>query len=82
VAACAALVHRVIISAPGVHVLVAGREGLGVPGERVVTVRSLSFPPRRTKHERRVLEACEAVRLFVAIGARSLAVKPLSAIDL
>ena len=51
VAACAALVQRVIISAPGVRVMAASREGLGVPGERTVTVRSLSFPAPGSKHE-------------------------------
>ena len=65
VAACAALVQRVISAAPGVRVLAASREGLGVPGERAVTVRSLSFPPLGSKRELRALEACEAVRLFV-----------------
>jgi non-specific serine/threonine protein kinase len=65
VAACAALLQRLIGAAPGVRVLAASREGLGVPGERAVTVRSLSFPPPGSKHDLRALEACEAVRLFV-----------------
>jgi predicted ATPase/DNA-binding winged helix-turn-helix (wHTH) protein len=65
VAACAALLQRLISAAHGVRVLAASREGLSVPGERVVTVRSLSFPPPGSKHELRALEACEAVRLFV-----------------
>jgi len=64
-AACAALVQRVVSAGSGVRVLAASREGLGVPGERTATVRSLSFPPPASKHELRVLEACEAVRLFV-----------------
>jgi non-specific serine/threonine protein kinase len=65
VAACAALLQRLISAAPGVRVLAASREGLSVPGERAVTVRSLSFPPPGSKHELPALEACEAVRLFV-----------------
>ena len=65
VAACAALLQRLISAAPGVRVLAASREGLSVPGERAVTVRSLSFPPPGSKHDLRALEACEAVRLFV-----------------
>jgi non-specific serine/threonine protein kinase len=65
VAACAALLQRLISAAPGVRVLAASREGLGVPGERAVTVRSLSFPPPGAKHDLRALEASEAVRLFV-----------------
>ena len=65
VAACAALITRMIGAAPGVRVLAGSREGLGVPGERAMTVRSLSFPPPGSKHELRALEACEAVRLFI-----------------
>ena len=65
VAACAALVQRVIGAAPGVRVLAASREGLSVAGERTVTVRSLSFPPPGSKLDPRALETCEAVRLFV-----------------
>ena len=64
-AACAALVQRIVSAGSGVRVLAASREGLGVPGERTATVRSLSFPPPASKHELRALEACEAVRLFV-----------------
>jgi len=65
VAACAALLQRLISAAPGVRALAASREGLGVPGERAVTVRSLSFPLPGSKHDLRALEAFEAVRLFV-----------------
>ena len=54
-----------ISSAPDVRVLAASREGLGVRGERTVTVRSLSFPPPGSKLELPALEGCEAVRLFV-----------------
>jgi non-specific serine/threonine protein kinase len=64
-AACATLVQQVISVAPRVRVLAASREGLGVPGERSVTVRSLSFPAPGSKHELQALEAYEAVQLFV-----------------
>ena len=64
-AACAALARQVISAAPGVHLLVTSREGLGVPGERAVTVRSLSFPPPGSKRDVPTVQACEAVRLFV-----------------
>src|SRR5467141_3501702 len=57
-AACAALVQRLISATPGVRVLAASREGLGVPDERAVTVRSL--------------EAGEAARLFVERAQLSL----------
>src|SRR5258705_2526326 len=65
VAACAALVQRVIGAARGVRVLATSREGLSIPGERTVTVRSLSFPPPGSKLDPRAVDACEAVRLFV-----------------
>lgn len=65
VAACAALVQRVIGAASGVRVLAASREGLSVAGERTVTVRSLSFPPPGSKLDPGAPDACEAVRLFV-----------------
>jgi predicted ATPase/DNA-binding winged helix-turn-helix (wHTH) protein len=64
-AACAALARRLIDAAPGVHVLAASREGLGVPGERTVTVRSLSLPSSGAKQDLQSVEGCEAVRLFV-----------------
>lgn len=44
IAACAALVQRLLAAAPRLTVLAASREGLGVPGERLFAVRSLSFP--------------------------------------
>jgi non-specific serine/threonine protein kinase len=72
VAACAKLVHRVIGGALDVRVLAASREGLGVRGERAVTVRSLSFPPVGSKHDPLTLEGSEAVRLFVERAQLSL----------
>ncbi|HXS54239.1 MAG TPA: tetratricopeptide repeat protein [Usitatibacter sp.] len=65
VAACAAVVQRVVGAASGVRVLAASREGLSVGGERTVTVRSLSFPAPGSKLDPAALDACEAVRLFV-----------------
>ena len=49
-AACATLARQVINAAAGVYVLATSREGLGVPGERVVTVRHCRFrrPDRST----------------------------------
>ena len=64
-AVCAPLAQRILDAAPGVHVLAASREALGVPGERAVTVRSLSFPPPASTYDRSTVAACEAVRLFV-----------------
>lgn len=62
--ACAALVRRALVAAPGVNVLATSREGLGVPGERALTVRSLSFPPADAESTEE-WDACESVRLFV-----------------
>src|SRR5438132_6129896 len=73
VAACAALVQRVIGAARGVRVLATSREGLSIPGERTVTVRSLSFPPPGSKLDPQALEAREAVRLFVERAQLSVA---------
>jgi predicted ATPase/DNA-binding winged helix-turn-helix (wHTH) protein len=63
-AACAALVQQVLCAAPGVRVLAGSREGLGIPGERAMTIRSLSFPPPDEKRDRRAVEGYEAVQLF------------------
>ena len=65
VAACSDLIQQLLSAGPGLHVLAASREGLGIPGERAVTVRSLGFPPAGSSPDRQALESCEAVRLFV-----------------
>jgi non-specific serine/threonine protein kinase len=62
-AACAALVQQLTAGAPRVRVLAGSREGLGIPGERAITVRSLSFPPP-AKRDLRAVEEYEAVQLF------------------
>ncbi|MEO8304543.1 MAG: winged helix-turn-helix domain-containing protein [Betaproteobacteria bacterium] len=61
--ACAALVERVLAAAPRVRVLVTSRERLGVDGEQVVPVRSLSLPPTSAQTAEELL-ASEAVQLF------------------
>ena len=61
----AALARQLVSAGPGVSVLAASREGLAVPGERAVTVRSLSFPPAGSPPDPDTLAQCEAVRLFV-----------------
>ncbi len=65
VAASAALAQRLLSAAPGVRVLATSREGLNVPGERTVTVRSLALPAIGSEHDIPRLESCETVRLFV-----------------
>jgi len=64
-AACAELAQRLLNAAPGVCVLATSREGLNVPGERTVTVRSLALPAIGSEHDISRLESCETVRLFV-----------------
>jgi predicted ATPase/class 3 adenylate cyclase len=55
--------ERVLHACPGVRMLATSREGLGVEGERIVAVRSLSLPnPSSTESE---IAASESVNLFV-----------------
>ena len=63
--ACAELTQRLLGAAPDLHILVTSREGLNVPGERSVTVRSLGLPAIGSEHDLAGLGSCEAVRLFV-----------------
>ena len=44
VSACAALAASLLQSCPGVHLLTTSREMLGVPGEQVYRVPTLSTP--------------------------------------
>lgn len=63
-AACASLAERLLLAASSVQVLVTSREGLGVPGECIVPVRSLAFPSQG-EQDVQALTRFEAVRLFV-----------------
>lgn len=63
--ACAELTQHLLGAAPDLHVLATSREGLNVPGERSVTVRSLGLPAAGSEHDPIALRSCEAVRLFV-----------------
>lgn len=47
--ACAQLAEAVLRHCPRVHLLATSREALGIEGERVVRVRSLSLPPPEAK---------------------------------
>ncbi len=65
VAACASLVADLLKNCPDVHILASSRERLGVPGERIYRVPSLSLPdPQRTQTVA-TLSQYEAVRLFI-----------------
>jgi predicted ATPase/class 3 adenylate cyclase len=67
----ARLVGDLARESPGVRVLATSREGLGMPGERIVAVRSLSTP--EGNEELDAVASCDAVRLFVdrATAARA-----------
>jgi predicted ATPase/class 3 adenylate cyclase len=60
--AAAEVADAILHAAAGVRVLATSRELLGVPGERVVGVRSLPLP---SESGVAAIAACEAVRLFV-----------------
>ena len=62
---CAVLVGRLLASTSALCVLVTSREGLGIAGERVVPVRSLTLPPPDADQDPGALAGFEAVRLFV-----------------
>ena len=67
----AELVERIVQQCAGITVLATSREGLGLPGERMITVRSLELPPTDAPLDG--VAQAEAVRLFVgrAADARS-----------
>jgi len=56
---------------PGLRILASSREALGVEGEFVMVVPSLSLPPAGPA-SRETLESSEAVRLFVSRAATAL----------
>ncbi len=63
-AACAALVDRLLATCPGVTILASSREPLGLPGEVVYRVPSLGLPPAGVA-DPTGLAAVESVRLFL-----------------
>src|SRR3989454_524534 len=73
-AACASLVRALLASAPGIRILATSRQGLGVPGENLWRIPSLSVPdPGGAPLNRQALSRYEAVRLFLD---RAAAVQP------
>ncbi len=70
-AACASLIDALLRVCPGVRVVATSREALGVPGETIWRVPSLSVPDltRLPAHDQ--LMQYEAVRLFVERAASS-----------
>lgn len=68
VAACSALVERLLTGAPQLRVLATSRESLGVRGERTVAMRSMRVPANVNAD----LPAFEAIEFFV-VQARQAA---------
>ncbi len=76
-AACAQLVDTLLRSCPGVRVLASSREGLGIAGETVYRIPSLSLPDLKQRATPQSLSAYESVRLFVE---RAMAALPAFAV--
>ncbi|MBI1877002.1 MAG: AAA family ATPase, partial [Chloroflexi bacterium] len=71
--ACAQLTEMLLHQCPNLRVLVSSREALGVPGERVYRVPSLSFPlPHPPVSDLQSLVQYEATRLFIERAATAL----------
>ena len=62
---CASLVEMLLRAAPRLHVLATSREALGVDGEMVWRVPSLSLPEPGQRLAPGLVSQCEAVRLLV-----------------
>lgn len=73
VAGVTEFVEAVIASAPRVRILCTSREPLGIPGERIWRIPSLTLPAAGQHPDLDVLAQNEAVRLFVE---RARAVSP------
>src|SRR4051794_38523269 len=63
--ACAQLANNLLRACPGLRILATSREPLGVPGERLYPVRSLSVPQGTRRPTAAALADSEAVGLFV-----------------
>ena len=73
-AACASLVQTLLAAAPGIRILATSRQGLGVAGETLWRIPSLSVPdPGGAPLSRQAVSRYEAVRLFLE---RAAAVQP------
>ncbi|HUE89282.1 MAG TPA: protein kinase, partial [Vicinamibacterales bacterium] len=77
IAACAGLAELLLRSAPRLRILATSREALGISGETVWRVPSLSVPISGAQVPPDVLLECEAPRLFVE---RAAAVAPTFAL--
>ena len=80
--ACAELAQRLLDAAPQLRILATSREGINVPGERTVTVRSLRTPAAGMESDLGAVQSSEAVRLFVERARsvdRTFSVDPITA---
>ena len=64
-AACRELVDQLLTTCAELRIVATSREGLAVSGERVFPVLSLGVPDVGSEHELRIVEAADAVQLFV-----------------
>lgn len=62
---CAHIVNTLLRSCTDIHILVSSRETLGIMGEVICRIPSLSLPPIRHKVNESAALEYEAVRLFV-----------------
>src|SRR4051794_16040101 len=62
--ACAQLANGLLRACPGLRILTTSREALGVPGERLYPVRSLSVPQASKRPTTATVAESEAVNLF------------------
>ncbi|HYQ89356.1 MAG TPA: protein kinase [Candidatus Binatia bacterium] len=73
-AACSSLVQALLAAAPAIRILATSRQGLGVPGETLWRIPSLSVPdPGGAPLHRQAVSRYESVRLFLE---RASAVQP------
>ena len=73
IAAAGDFADALLATADGAHLLATSREGLGVAGERILAVPSLSVPPVDAAGDVRAVAESDAVRLFCD---RAAAVQP------
>ncbi|HEY3215839.1 MAG TPA: protein kinase [Candidatus Eisenbacteria bacterium] len=66
--AAAELTDAMVAVSTDLKVIVTSREGLGIDGERLLALRSLSVPAASTGTDLKAVEASEAGRLFVDRG--------------
>jgi predicted ATPase/DNA-binding SARP family transcriptional activator len=63
--ACATLVQTLLATCPRLHILATSRESLGLPGETIWPVPSLSFPDPQHLPPLESLKQYDAIHLFV-----------------